>query len=101
LLRSAILIASSSLLSFSAPATLGANSRLLAGGGEVQVTVDHHGQRPDRLNEKDDGDDARRPSHVVPQPHRAEIDRLLFTVEDESQIGGRVRSEVCELSENH
>jgi hypothetical protein len=32
-------------------------ARLLAGGGEVQVTVDHHGQRPDRLDEKDDDDE--------------------------------------------
>jgi len=48
LLRSAILMASSSLLSFRAPATFGRElSRLLAGGGEVQVTVDHDGQRPD------------------------------------------------------
>ena len=33
-------------------------ARLLAGGREVQVAVDHHGQRPDRLDEEDDGDDA-------------------------------------------
>jgi hypothetical protein len=41
-------------------------ARLLAGGGEVQVTVDHHGQRPDRLDEKDDYDAAYQPSHVFP-----------------------------------
>jgi hypothetical protein len=38
---------------------------------------------------------------VIPQIHGAEADRLIFTFEDECQIGGRVRSEMCELSENH
>jgi hypothetical protein len=51
-------------------------ARLLAGGREVQVTVDHHGQRPDRLDEQDDGDGAGHPSHVFPQFHGAEADRL-------------------------
>ena len=53
-------------------------ARLLAGGGEVQVTVDHHGERPDRLDEQEDGHAAGQPCHVVPQPHGAEADRLLL-----------------------
>jgi len=51
LLRSAILIASSSLLSLRAPATLERIRATACGPREIQVTVDHHGQRPDRLNE--------------------------------------------------
>ena len=52
-------------------------ARLLAGSREVQVTVDHDGQRPDRLDEKKNGHAAGQPSHVIPQPHGAEADRLL------------------------
>ena len=52
-------------------------ARLLAGSGEVQVAVDHHGQRPDRLDEENDGHRTGHPSHVFPQPHGAEADRLL------------------------
>jgi hypothetical protein len=74
-------------------------ARLLAGCVEVQVAVDHHGQRPDRLDEEDDGDASGQPSHVFPQPHGAEADRLLFL--EEGQAADRVRSEMCELSENH
>ncbi len=74
-------------------------ARLLAGGGEVQVTVDHYGQRPDRLDEKNDGDGAYGPSHVVPKLHGAEADRLVFL--EECKAADCVRSEMCELSENH
>jgi hypothetical protein len=76
-------------------------ARLLAGGREIQVAVDHHGQRPDRLDEKNDGHAAGQPSHVFPQPHGAEADRLLFTWKMNARLAGRVRSEVRELSENH
>src|SRR6476646_10588632 len=50
-------------------------ARLLAGSREVQVAVDHHGQRPDRLNEENDGNRAGRPSHMLPQPQGAETNR--------------------------
>jgi hypothetical protein len=53
-------------------------ARLFAGGGEVQVTVDHNGQRPDRLDEQEDGYRACQPPHVLPQSKRAEADCLLF-----------------------
>ena len=38
-------------------------------------------------------------AHVLPQPERAETYRLL--VLKESQAVDRMRSEMCELSENH
>src|ERR1039458_5776866 len=74
-------------------------ARLLPGCCEVQVTVDHHGQRPDRLNEKNNGDGAYSPSHVVPKLHGTEADRLIFL--EECKAADCVRREMCELSENH
>ena len=92
LLRSAILMASSSLLSFRAPATLGANSRdCLRAADEVQVAVDHHGQRPDGLDEEENGDAAGQPSHVFPEPHGAEVDRLLSSSKKKAML-----ATVCE-----
>ena len=74
--------------------------RLLAGGGEIQVAVDHDGQGPDRLDEQDDGYGAGHPCHVFPQLHGAEADRLPFILKEGKTVD-RVRSEMCELSENH
>ena len=51
-------------------------ARLLAGGREVKVTVDHDGQGPDRLNEQDDGHGAGHPCHVIPELQGAEADCL-------------------------
>ncbi len=74
--------------------------RLLAGGGEIQVPVDHHGQGPDRLDEQDDGYRAGHPCHVFPQLHGAEANGLPLVLK-ECKTVDRVRSEMCELSENH
>ena len=73
---------------------------LLAGRGEVEIAIDHHGQRPDGLDEEQDSDGASQPSHVFPQPHGAEADCLLTFLEH-GEAGNRMRSVMCELSENH
>ena len=67
-------------------------ARLLAGCVEIKVAVDHHGQRPDRLEEQQDGHGAGQPSHVAPQAHGAEADGLLIL--EKSQVADHMRGNV-------
>ena len=76
-------------------------ARLLARCVEVEVAVDHDGQRPDRHDEQDDGDAAGRPSHVRDQTANTEADpSSTGLLEKHGERRGDV-SEVYEMSENH
>src|SRR5579875_1244543 len=56
-------------------------TRLLARRREIEVTVDHDRQRPDRHDEQHDYNSAGQPAHLRPEGHRAEANGLIVLKE--------------------